>query len=141
MGFSLSASFAILGTSIIVVIEIFSATMIPDTQNIYNSFHQHYKNEFEKSQTAIEITDATVTPNGSNYDYSINLSNIGSYTICLTDCIVLIDGLIRSFSADKIYVFPLNNSFLSVENISGTGGGRIKVVTKNDVESYYSYQV
>ena len=141
MGFSLSASFAIIGATVLVAIEIFTGVIIPDTTDIADAFQHRLNKDIETVQTEIEITDVTLTINGSNYDFQVNLTNTGSQPIKLDDCQVLIDGIIFPFTAEIPYVLPLNSTNISLKNIVSTGKGRLKIVTSHDYQEYSQYQI
>jgi archaellum component FlaF (FlaF/FlaG flagellin family) len=141
MGFSLSASFAIIGATVLVAIELFTGAVIPDTMDIADAFQLRLDHDIKTSQTKINISGVTVTLNGTNYDFQINLTNTGGQPICLFECQLLIDGVVTPFNSDDSYLLPLNTTRIDLENIQSTGQGRIKIVTAKDCPAYHQYQV
>ena len=140
MGFSLSASFAIIGATILVAIEIFTGTILPDTMDIADAFQHRLDHDIKTLQTEIEIASVSLTPNGTNYDFQVNLTNTGSESIYLDKCQILIDGVIIPFTTDVSYVLPLNSTVINLNNIESTGQGRIKFVTSTNCPAYSQYQ-
>ena len=141
MGFSLSASFAIIGATVLVAIEIFTGVIIPDTTDIADALQDCLEKDIKKAQTEIEISDVSLTINGSNYDFQVNLTNTGSQSIKLDDCQILIDGMMFSFTTEIPYVHPLNSTIITLKNIESSGQGRMKIITAHDYQAYSQYQI
>lgn len=137
MGFSLSASFAIIGVSFLICLEIFSGNVIPDITNIDHSREDMIQRKISQIQTDIVISNFTSTINGSSYDVTIRCENSGSTTIDMSKCILLINGTIYSFTYTDEYLFPKKETEISLTNFTETGNQRIKIVTENMIETYY----
>jgi len=141
MGFSLSASFAIIGATVLVAIEIFTGVIIPDATDIADAFQDRINKDIKTLQTEIEITDVNLTINDSNYDFQVNLTNTGSQPIKLGYCQILIDGVVYTFTTEIPYVLPLNSTIITLRNIESTGQGQMKIVTAHDYQAYSQYQI
>ena len=81
MGFSLSASFAVIGVSILISIEILTGSLIPTITDIDDSYNEMIDRGISKIQTDINITEVNTSTNGSNYDYNITVENSGSISL------------------------------------------------------------
>ncbi|MFO8077547.1 MAG: hypothetical protein R6U21_02745 [Thermoplasmatota archaeon] len=137
MGFSLSASFAIIGVSILLSLEIISGGILPQLTEIHESQQNMIKREITRSQTDFSITHVTTSINGSTYDYNITIENSGSETINVEKCMLLINGSIQEFIFSDAYLFPEKQTNLTIYNTNKSDNPRIKITTSNMVESYY----
>lgn len=137
MGFSLSASFAIIGISILLSLEIISGGILPQLTEIHESQQHMIQRQITRSQTDFSITNMTSSINGSNYDYNITIENSGSETINIEKCMILINGNIQNFIFNDAYLFPKKQTNLIIYNTNQSEEPRIKILTSNGVESYY----
>jgi len=141
MGFSLVAAAAIIGVSILVVIGTFTGSLLPAVTDISDSYEDMRDRIIDKIQTDIDITTVSTPANGSNYDLNITLENTGSITLKTSDFSILINGTLHPFTCSNSYIYPENNVYFNVTNLSGTGQRRLKVVAMNGVSDYYDYTI
>jgi len=139
MGFSLSATTAIIGVSILLAIEIIVSTTIPTVTDIHESYGEMRERSIDRIQTDINITSIVISDNGSNYDLNITLKNIGSTTLETTDFNILINGSMQEFSCKVPYIHPKNKANFNIYNLPGKGLRRLKVVTNNAISDYQIY--
>jgi archaellum component FlaF (FlaF/FlaG flagellin family) len=137
MGFSLSASFAVIGVSILISVEILIGGLAPTIDDIDQSYDDKINRGIEKIQTDINISNVVISANSSNYDYNITLENIGSITLETNDFIILINGNLFDFSCFDSYLFPESETNLIINNVSGNGTIRLKILTENGISDYY----
>jgi archaellum component FlaF (FlaF/FlaG flagellin family) len=141
MGFSLVAAFGIIGVSILIALEIFTGSVLPSITNVNDSYKELIDRGIDKVQTDINITNIVVTPNGPNYDHAISIHNGGSVTLETSDCTLLLNGVVRSFSCSESYLYPEKNVVFTISNIPGAGAQRLKIITENGVSDYYEYTI
>jgi archaellum component FlaF (FlaF/FlaG flagellin family) len=139
MGFSVSASAAILAVSLIMVLEVSMGTILPILTELDESYDALRKRAVDELQTAINIENITVESNASLHDVTIMVKNTGATVIESIHVHVLINGTLTSFTCDDDYWFPESHYTLSVDGISGSGDRQVKVVTNNGISSYASY--
>ena len=139
MGFSLVAAAAIVGVSILMVIEIIVGTTIPTITDVHDTFDDMRDRVIDQIQTDINITDVTSETNGSNYDINVTVENIGSTTLETVYFNILINGTEKKFTCSKSYLHPENEVFFNVSSLQGTGLRRLKVVTNNGISDYYDF--
>jgi archaellum component FlaF (FlaF/FlaG flagellin family) len=139
MGFSLVAATAIIGVSLVMGLEIIVGTTIPTITDINESFNEMRNRAIDQVQTYINITSVTSDINGSNYDINITVENIGSITLQPTYFDILINGTKNDFTCSKIYLYPQDEVYFNVLNISGSGESRLKIVTNNGISDYYIF--
>jgi len=139
MGFSLAAAAAIIGVSILMVIEIIVGTTIPTITDVHDSFDDMRDRAIDQIQTDINITDVTSEANGSNYDINVTVENTGSTTLETVYFNILINGTEKDFACSKSYLHPENEVYFNVSSLQGTGPRRLKVVTNNGVSDYYEF--
>jgi archaellum component FlaF (FlaF/FlaG flagellin family) len=139
MGFSVSASAAILAVSLIMVLEVSMGTILPILTELDESYDALRKRAVDELQTAINIENITVESNASLHDVTIMVKNTGATVIESIHVHVLINGTLTSFICDDDYWFPESHYTLSVDGISGSGDRQVKVVTNNGISSYASY--
>jgi len=137
MGFSLSASFAVIGVSILISVEILIGGLVPTIDDIDKSYDEKINRGINKIQTDINISNVITTVNLSNYDYNITLENSGSITLETNEFIVLINGKSYDFSCEDSYIFPESEANFVLYNISGSGSIRLKILTENGISDYY----
>jgi len=137
MGFSLSASFAVIGVSILISVEILIGGLVPTIDDIDKSYDEKINRGINKIQTDINISNVITTVNLSNYDYNITLENSGSITLETNEFIVLINGKSYDFSCEDSYLFPKSEVNFQLYNISGSGSIRLKILTENGISDYY----
>ena len=141
MGFSISATAAIIGVAVIMVLEVSFATMFPIITDLDESYKEMSERAIESVQTKIEIQNITVQINGSLHDLSIQVKNSGSTVIENTYVDLLINGTISEFTTSEEYWFPESNYTILVNGVSGSGLQRIKLISKNGVSDYDTYVV
>lgn len=139
MGFSLVAAAAIVGVSLVMGLEIIVGTTIPTITNINESYNEMRNRAIDQVQTNINITSVTSEINGSNYDINITVENIGSVTLEPTYFNILINGIKNEFSCSKTFLYPENEVYFNILNISGSGESRLKIVTNNGISDYYMF--
>ena len=139
MGFSLVASAAIIGVSILIAIEIIIGTTIPTITDMHESFDDMKDRAIDQVQTDINITTVTTAPNGSNYDINITVENSGSVTLKTSFFNILINGTEEQFTYSKSYLHPENEIYFNKYNFTGSGDRILKVVTNNGISDYYKF--
>jgi len=139
MGFSLVAAAAIIGVSLVMGLEIIVGTTIPIITNINESYNEMRNRAIDQVQTNINITSVTSEINGSNYDINITVENVGSVTLEPTYFNILINGIKNEFTCSKTFLYPENEVYFNVLNISGSGESRLKIVTNNGISDYYMF--
>jgi archaellum component FlaF (FlaF/FlaG flagellin family) len=137
MGFSLSASFAVIGVSILISVEILTGGIIPTITEIDNSYNEMINRGVNKIQTDINITNVNVSTNSSNYDYNITLKNTGSISLETSEFIILINGLLQEFSSSDLYFYAERETNILIKNVTGNGLKRLKIITDNGISDYY----
>jgi len=137
MGFSLSASFAVIGVSILISVEILTGGLIPTITDIDNSYNNMVDRGVNKFQTNINITRINISTNGSNYDYNITVRNTGSISLETGDFIILINGVLQEFSYTDVYLYPKKETYFLIRNITDSGLIRLKILTDNGISDYY----
>jgi archaellum component FlaF (FlaF/FlaG flagellin family) len=141
MGFSLVAAAAIIGVSVLMVIEIIVGTTIPTITDVHDSFDEMRDRAIDQVQTDINITDITSEVNASNYDINITVENIGSTTLDTTNFNILINGTDKKFTCSKKYLHPENEVYFNVSSLQSTGSRRLKIVTDNGISDYYDFTI
>ena len=141
MGFSLVAAAAIIGVSVLMVIEIIVGTTIPTITDIHDSFNNMRNRSIDQVQTDINITGVTVEVNGSDYDINITVENLGSISLETTYFNILINGTEKQFACSTSYLHPENKAYFNVSSLQDTGERRLKVVTDNGISDYYEFIV
>jgi archaellum component FlaF (FlaF/FlaG flagellin family) len=138
MGFSLIASFTIIGISILIAIEIFSGNILPTYLNMQDSYDDMIDRDIDRQNSNIEIVAVTSVVNNSNYDYFLNIQNNGSFTFKSEKFDVLYNGVSQEFSFDDIYIIPNKNTTFSIFNITSGVNQRFKIIAENGVSDYYT---
>lgn len=141
MGFSISAAAAIIGVSVLMILEISLGTLMPVYTDIQKSYDDMRDRAVEELQTSITITCTNTTVNASGYDLNVTLENSGSTTVDTQYLDVLINGVSIPFSCDSSYIYPENNASIQVYGISGSGENKVKIITENGISCYDSYMV
>ncbi|UCH72231.1 MAG: hypothetical protein JSW62_01410 [Thermoplasmatales archaeon] len=139
MGFSHVAAAAIIGSSILLSMEILTGGILPTVDDFNDSYDDMKTRSIAKFQTDINITNAITSPNGSNYDLNITVKNTGNMDLETVDFNTLINGTIEKFICADPYLYPENDVYFKIFNLSGTGKRRLKIVTGNGISDYYSY--
>ena len=139
MGFSLVGAAAIIGVSLLMVIEIIVSTTIPTLTDVHSAFDEMNDRAIAQVQTDINITEVNSIVNGSNYDINITVENTGSITLETTFFDILINGTKNDFSCSNFYIHPENIVYFIVSNLSGSGINRLKIVTNNGISDYYEF--
>jgi archaellum component FlaF (FlaF/FlaG flagellin family) len=141
MGFSLVGAAAIIGVSILMIIEIIISTGVPTITNVDEAFDEMRNRAVDQVQTDINITDLTSVVNGSGYDINITIENTGSVTLETAYFDILINGTINDFSCSKSYIHPENIVYFDVPSITTLGAQKLKVVTNNGISDYYEFTI
>lgn len=141
MGFSLVASFAVIGVSILISIEILMGAILPIITDIDDSYDHMVDRKIDRVQTDINITAVSTSVNGSNYDHNISLENTGSVTLNTSDFTILIDGTKQPFSCSDPYLYPEKTTYFNIDNLPGSGAKKLKVITDNGISDYYEYTI
>jgi len=143
LGFSLVGAAAIIGVTILVVMEIIMGTTIQTFTDVQESYSDMKKRAIEQVQTDINITSAVAIANGSKYhDLTFVVNNTGSTSLEIKDFDVIINGTKVSFNCTTKYLFPENEATFTVNHIYGRSTiRRLKVITENGIEDYYTYNV
>ncbi len=139
MGFSISATAAIIGVSFLMILEISMGTLFPVITNIDESYDNMRERAINELQTDIEIHNISVQANSSLHDLSIQVKNTGSTTIKVSNVDLLINGTLSSFTCSNQYWFPENTYELSVYGLSGSGLKKVKIITYNGISDYDTY--
>jgi|GEM_PF-1380798 len=141
MGFSLAASYTIIGISLLITLEIFSINVLPIITDVHESYQNMMQRSYQYIQTDIDIQNVTTIDNGSNYDLTIALENTGETTITLKYCQLLINGSPIDFSYTTEYLFSDELMMLYVDNVSYTGSVRMKFISENRVSDMYTFEI
>lgn len=139
MGFSLVGAAAIIGVSILMIIEIIVSTGVPTITNVDEAFDEMRNRAVDQVQTDINITGVTSLVNGSGYDINITVENTGSVSLETANFDILINGTINDFSCSKSYIHPQNIVYFNVPSITGLGAQKLKVITNNGISDYYEF--
>jgi len=139
MGFSLVGAAAIIGVSILMIIEIIISNGLPTITNVDEAFDEMRNRVVDQVQTDINITGVTSIVNGSGYDINITVENTGSVTLETANFDILVNGTINDFSCSKSYIHPENIVYFDVPSITSLGLQKIKVVTNNGISDYYGF--
>jgi archaellum component FlaF (FlaF/FlaG flagellin family) len=139
MGFSLIASAAILGVTLFMAVEIITSDLLPTIEEINTSYDDMKERIKDQVQTDINITTVSRSPNGMNYNYNISLQNTGSTSLKTADFTILINGITYQFTCSHSYIHPENTVYFNVQNITGDGMKRMKVISNNGIADYYIF--
>jgi len=143
MGFSTVAATAIIGVAIVMSLEIIAGTTIPTITDIHNSYDEMRERSIKQIQTEINITNAVAVPNGStHHDLTFTVKNTGSVSLKTSSFDVLINGTKKTFTCSKTYLYPEDQAVFSLEYLDGRNrSSRLKIVTENGIEDYYTYTI
>ena len=142
MGFSLIAASCVIGISLLIVFETFSGTIAPLVSDVHTAYEDMMNQKIEKAQTNLAIMNVSTNTNGTDsYDLTIIVKNNGDTTISMSDCNLLLNGILRSFHTSNTLLFPQEESQFQINNITEVGVVRLKLVTSNDIETYYEFNV
>ena len=143
MGFSLVGAAAIIGVSLLLIMEIIVGTTIPTVTDVNNSYKDMKTRSVEQIQTDINITSAVAVANGSNHhDLTFVVNNSGSVSLEPEDFTIIVNGTKVTFTCATTYLFPENEATFNVDYIYGRSvSRRLKIVTENGIEDYYTYTV
>ena len=136
MGFSLSATWAILGASLIVIIELVATAFFPAVAEIENAESDIGSRLLERLNTNFVLENFSWTANSTNYDGTFQINNTGETTIDLSGCQLLLDGVVVPFQYSTQYIFPKDLQQIDLENVSISENALVKVVTNNGRETY-----
>lgn len=139
MGFSVAATAAIIGVSILMIIEISMGNVIPMYSDIQESYKDLKDRAINELQTMVTIQNVNVSDNVTLYDLNITVKNSGSTVFDVEYMNVLIEGVPTSFSSSSSYIFPESTSYLNLYGLSGSGVKKVKLILKNGISCYESY--
>ena len=140
-GFSLIAATAIIGVTLLVIIEITLGATIPTLTDVQDSFYNMRNRAVNRVQTAINITNVGVEENGSDYDINITVRNTGSTTLDTPDFNILINGTEKVATCSKSFLYPEDEAYFNVSNLHDTGFYTLKVITDNGISDYYEFNI
>ncbi|MBU0496979.1 MAG: hypothetical protein KKC68_09405 [Candidatus Thermoplasmatota archaeon] len=141
MGYSTTIAIAIIGLSIFICVDIFTASVLPSINSYDTSYQATVNRKIDALQTAINITQVTVTSYGLNYNHSINITNTGSITIDTSKCMLLINGINQQFTCSVSFLYPEKTAYFNISNIPGDGDKTVKIITENGIEDYFDYTI
>lgn len=141
VGFSISATAAIIGVSFLMILEISMGTLFPMFTDIDESYDNMRQRAIDELQTDIEIENISVQANSSLHDLTINLKNKGATTIEVSSVDLLVNGSLFPFSCNEEYWFPESNYTISVYGLSGSGLQQVKLIVFNGISDYGTYSV
>ena len=139
-------------TTVVVAIFFLSAMVLGTTAYVAISASQdlvddasYEKNEMQvkRLQTDVLIDSSTPVGSAALYYLTITVSNTGSMTLKSDELNVLVDGTIQSyiFAPTATTWTPDGTITLTVEELSGGGSHRVKVITENGISDYDTYSV
>jgi archaellum component FlaF (FlaF/FlaG flagellin family) len=141
MGFSLSASTAIIGVALLISLELAIGNVIPTITDVNDSYKDLKDRALEQLQTDIEITKVTVTAYGLNWNHTIYVNNTGSTVLKASECHLLINGIQQDFNSSSVYIYPDSQVQFTVDDLPGSGIKRYKIITKNGISDYFTYEI
>ena len=141
MGFSLSASTAIIGVALLISLELAIGTVVPTITEVNDSYKDLKDRAFDQLQTDIEIARVMVTAYGLNWNHTIYVNNTGSTVLKAADCDLLINGIQHAFNTSSVYIYPDTQVEFTVDDLAGSGIKRYKVIAKNGVSDYFTYEI
>jgi archaellum component FlaF (FlaF/FlaG flagellin family) len=142
MGFSVIGASCCIGISFLIIFETFSGALIPLVTDVHTAYEDMMNYKVEKAHTNIEIINVSTQKNGTvSYDLTIRIKNTGGTTISLNDSNLLLNGIIYSFHTLNTSLFSQEESTFQIYNITESGTIRLKLVTYNDIETYYEYYI
>lgn len=139
MGFSLIAAAAILGVTLFMAVEIIVSDVLPTIEEMNTSYIDMKDRINEQIQTDITVTGVLRSVNGTNFDYTLSVQNTGSITLHTDDFVILINGTNCAFSCSYNYLYPEDSVNFTITNQAGDGLKRMKVITNNGIDDYYTY--
>lgn len=122
-------------------VEIIVSDLFPTIDEMNTSYTTMKDRIQEQLHTDINITMVARSENGTNYDYTISVQNIGSITLPTDNFVCLINGTECSFRCSAEYLYPENTVNFLVLNQTGAGQKRLKIITNNGIASFYVYGV
>ncbi len=134
MGFSLTASAAIIGVAMLMCLEVLWGATLPTIEDINDKYDNMKDRSIEITQTDITITD--IVWNDPNT--IISVENNGSITVNTTNCNILFNGVSKSFTCNVYNLHPEQIATFSVAE-SLNPGDIVKIVTPNGVSDYYTF--
>ncbi len=139
MGFSLTATWAIIGASAIIIIELLSTLFFPLIVGVDESTTHNNVAMLDLINTKFNLQNISLQPNGTTTDLQLQINNTGQTTLDLSQCNLLIDGTISTFSYTQPYLFPQQTTTLHATNLTITQPTHLKMVTGNGAETYTTY--
>ena len=141
MGFSLTASAAVIAVALFIALEIVTGSLFPTMSGINDSYDDLKNRMIEQVHTNINITSIATQANGPNYDYNIAIKNTGSITLETSDFVIMLNGTKHQFTSSQSYLYPENIVHFTVTNVPGSGSKRVKVVADNGISDYTEYVI
>lgn len=139
MGFSLTATWAILGACAIIIIELMSTLFFPLIVSVDDSTTNNNVDMLELINTRFNLQNLSLQPNGTATDLQLQVNNTGQTTLDLSQCNLLIDGTIATFQHTQPYLFPQETTTIQAPNLTISQPTHIKMVTGNGAEAYTTY--
>ncbi len=139
MGFSLSASAAVIGVAVFISVEFIVADFIPTLEESHDCYDEMRLRSIEKVQSSVNITSVLNTSTGPPFNLSVSVRNTGSITFDTNYCNILVNGSSVNFESSKSYIYPEDTIYFNLTDQSNKG--RIKFVTEFGISDYYKYQI
>ncbi|MCX6665431.1 MAG: hypothetical protein NT038_05155 [Euryarchaeota archaeon] len=139
MGFSLSASAAVIAVALFIALEIVTGSIFPTMEGINDSYDDLKNRMIDQVHTNINITSIDRQTNESNYDYNITIKNTGSTTLETNDFVIILNGTKQLFTSSQSYLYPDCIVYFTIVNVPDAGSNRIKVVADNGISDYAEY--
>ena len=142
MGFSTVVAFSILLISFLAASAVVYSVIAENYEEVKEVMEKRNERELEKLNTKINITSITVTGNATLYSLQVVVRNEGSTTLDVSKFSILVDGNLTDFAySPSGLLYPADTTTIFLNNLSGGGLHRLKVVTENGVGVYGSYGV
>jgi archaellum component FlaF (FlaF/FlaG flagellin family) len=139
MGFSLIASTVVIGIAIAMAFQIFATDLFPTVSTI-NDAYNHLNTRLDtQAHTSLTITTINRTANVTTYDYTITIHNTGATTLPTRTMTILVNGITTPFTTTTPYLYPDTTTTLTLTDIPGADGKRVKIITENAIASYATY--
>ncbi len=141
MGFSLTASAAVIAVALFIALEIVTGSLFPTMRGINDSYDELKNRMIDQVHTNINITSITTQENEPYYDYNITIKNTGSTTLETNDFVILLNGTKQPFTSSHSYLYPECIVYFTIVNVPGTESKRVKVVAGNGISDYTEYVI
>ncbi len=141
MGFSVSATFSVVVVaSLVSLIHVYSVADNTMSE-VLESYYKNFDDLNQKKNDDINITNTSVIGNATSYNLTLKIKNEGSTTLKVSAWNLLIDGELTNFSASDTYLLPLAEITITVNDLTGGGTHRAKLVTERGHSRFASYTV